>query len=158
MDWNAIKIDYITGKLGYRALAKKHGVPFTTLAHRASVEGWVELRQRHNDEIVTKTCKNAAKEATDYRDKLYSLALKVAQQLEDMTDQNSVSSLAAAGIKPRDITGAIKDLEDILHIKSENDLKEQEARIAKLRKEVESGNEDTSVKVIIAGDAEELAE
>lgn len=157
MDWNAIKIDYITGKIGYRALAKKHGVPFTTLAHRASVEGWVELRQRHNDEIVTKTCQSAAKEASGYRDKLYELALKVARQLEAMTDDHSVSELAAAGIKPRDITGAIKDLEDILHVKSAADLQEQEARIAKLRREAESDTTE-NVKIVIAGDAEALCE
>ena len=68
-----------------------------------------------------------------------------------------MSELAAAGIKPRDITGAIKDLEDILHVKSAADLQEQEARIAKLRREAE-GDTTESVKIVIAGDAEALCE
>ena len=51
------------------------------------------------------------------------------------------------GIKPRDITGAIKDLEDALHIKSVSDVKEQEARIAKLRKEVKEEKKDTNINI-----------
>ena len=46
-------------------------------------------------------------------------------------------TLISAGVKPRDITGAIKDLEDALHVKSAADLREQEARIKKLQKEAE---------------------
>lgn len=43
--------------------------------------------------------------------------------------------MAAKGVKPRDITGAIKDLEDALHIKSEADIREQAARIKKMEKD-----------------------
>ena len=63
------------------------------------------------------------------------------------------------GIKPRDITGAIKDLEDALHVKSEFDLKEQEARIAKLRKEAETeSKEDMTIQVVIPKSVEDYSE
>ena len=68
---------------------------------------------------------------------LYDLAYKVAQQLTDLVEGNDIVTLISAGVKPRDITGAIKDLEDALHVKSAADLKEQEARIRKLQKEAE---------------------
>ena len=110
-------------------------------------------------QTTTKSVKKAESKAVDYKSTLYELAFKVAKQLSDMTDNNTVESLAAMGIKPRDITGAIKDLEDALHVKSESDLKEQEARIAKLRKEAEDeGKADNTTQVVISGGAEDYSE
>lgn len=143
MDWNAIKTEYITTSISYRKLAEKYGVPFITLSQRARKEKWAELRRKHNDRIITKTLEKAEAKAVDYKSMLYDLAYKVAKQLVEMTDRTPLDKLALIGIKPRDITGAIKDLEDALHIKSESDLKEQEARIAKLRREaMVDNNED----------------
>lgn len=159
MDWNAIKTEYITTSISYRKLAEKHNVSKVTLSHRAKQEKWVELRKQHNDKIITKSVRKAETKAVDYKSTLYDLAFKVAKQLNDMTDNNTIESLAAMGIKPRDITGAIKDLEDALHVKSESDLKEQEARIAKLRKESEEENKsDNTINVVISGDAEDYSE
>jgi hypothetical protein len=45
-------------------------------------------------------------------------------------------------------TSALKDIKDIKGIKSDMDLKEQEARIDKLRKEAESEQKDTKITVI----------
>ena len=75
-----------------------------------------------------------------------------------MTEQNTISELAVMGIKPRDITGAIKDLEDALHVKSEADLREQEARIEKLRKEAQAEQDSKDIKVIISADLDEYSE
>lgn len=159
MDWNAIKTEYITTSISYRKLAEKHNVSKVTLSHRAKQEKWVELRKQHNDKIITKSVRKAETKAVDYKSTLYDLAFKVAKQLNDMTDNNTIESLAAMGIKPRDITGAIKDLEDALHVKSEPDLKEQEARIAKLRKESEEENKsDNTINVVISGGAEDYSE
>ena len=159
MDWIKIKTEYITTSISYRKLAEKHKVSKETLSHRAKQENWVELRKQYNDAITTKSVKKAESKAIDYKSTLYELAFKVAKQLSDMTDNNTVESLAEMGIKPRDITGAIKDLEDALHVKSESDLKEQEARIAKLRKEAEDkGKEDNTIQVVISGGAEDYSE
>lgn len=144
VDWNDIKIEYITGTMSYRELSKKHGVPLNSLYHHGKTEGWVELRRHHRDNLVSKACEKD----TDYRNTLYDLALRVARQLDEMTNNISVTNLAAAGIKPRDITGAIKDLEDILHVKSAADAEEQAARIAKLRREAMVGiGEDSGQKL-----------
>ena len=158
MDWNSIKTEYITTSISYRKLADKHGVPFKTLAYRAGNEKWPKLRQRHSDNIVTKSVKEAEKGAKEYKSTLYALAYKVAMQLDSLTEGRTMEELVAVGIKPRDITGAIKDLEDVLHIKSETDIAEQQARIAKLQKEAEGeSSEDKAVKVIIADGAEKYS-
>ena len=160
MDWNKIKTEYITTSISYRKLAEKYETPFNTLQCRARKEKWVELRKKHQDKIVTKSVARAESMAVVYKSTLYDLAFKVAKQLSDMTDKMSISDLSAIGIKPRDITGAIKDLEDALHVKCESDLKEQEARIAKLRKEAETTNNDDCKQygVLILPPVEELEE
>ena len=142
LDWNKVKTEYILTSISYRKLAEKYDTPFNTLQCRAKKEKWVELRKKHQDKIVAKSVAKAESKAVDYKSTLYDLAFKVAKQLSDMTDEMSISQLSAMGIKPRDITGAIKDLEDALHVKGESDLKEQEARIAKLRKEASANDND----------------
>lgn len=147
VDWKKIKTEYITTNTSYRKLAKKYDIPFNTIQCRAKKEKWVELRKQHQDNIVSKSVEKAEENAIDYKSDLYDLAYKVATQLKDMINENTISDLVAMGIKPRDITGAIKDLEDALHIKSMSDIKEQEARIAKLRKEVKEEKRDTNINI-----------
>ena len=142
MDWNAIKTEYITTSISYRGLAEKYGVQLRTIAERAKREKWVDARTQHNNRIVSKSVKKAEEKVIDYKSTLYALAYKVANQLNDMTDKHTIEELVAIGLKPKDITGAIKELGDALHLKSASDLKEQEARIAKLRKEAEKNDED----------------
>lgn len=158
VDWKKIKTEYITTNTSYRKLAKKYDIPFNTIQCRAKKEKWVELRNQYQDNIVAKSVKKAEESSIDYKSAIYDLAYKVAMQLNDMTNENTISELVAMGIKPRDITGAIKDLEDALHIKSMSDIKEQEARIAKLRKEVkEEDKNDKKIIVCIKGDADDYS-
>lgn len=147
VDWKKIKTEYITTNTSYRKLAKKYDIPFNTIQCRAKKEKWVELRNQYQDDVVAKSVKKAEESSIDYKSTIYDLAYKVAIQINEMTDKNTISDLVAIGIKPRDITGAIKDLEDALHIKSMSDIKEQEARINKLRKEAEEEKKDTSINI-----------
>ena len=158
VDWKKIKTEYITTNTSYRKLAKNYDIPFNTIQCRAKKEKWVELRKQYQNNIVTKSVKKAEEISIDYKSAIYDLAYKVAMQLNDMTDNNTISDLVAMGLKPRDITGAIKDLEDALHIKSMSDMKEQEARIAKLRKEAESEDKDNTITINICGGEESWQE
>lgn len=156
-DWHTIKTEYITTSISYRKLCEKHNIPFNTLQCRAKKEKWVEERNKHQDKIVAKSIQKSESKAVDYKKTLYEIAYKVARQLNDMTEQNNIFELAAMGIKPKDITGAIKDLEDALHVKSEADLREQEARIEKLRKETADNNESKDIRVVISSELDEYS-
>ena len=155
VDWNAIKTEYITTNTSYRELCKKYGIPKTTLYNQGKRGDWVKLREQHRSGIVAKATKEAEKKAVNYKSVLYELAYKMALQLQEMTEEYSLQDLAKKGLKPRDLTGAIKDLEDVLHVKSEADLREQEARIAKLRKDAEREDDSKDgITVVIEGDAD----
>lgn len=157
VDWNAIKTEYITTNTSYKKLSDKHNIPLNTLQCRAKREKWVDLRTRHQHEIEVKTIKKAVNKASEYKSTLYDLAYDIAMQLKNMTQGRTIEDLAKAGLKPRDITGAIKDIEDILHIKSEADMREQEARIKNLQKQIDDDSVERKITVHIEGSANEYS-
>lgn len=146
MDWNEIKTEYITTNTSYRKLAQKYNIPKTTLEHRAKTEKWFAAKRQYNDRVVAKTIQKAEDKAVDCKTTLYELAKKVAGQIDRFINEYDLAAMIAAGIKPKDITGAIKDLKDVLDIKSEADIKEQDARIKNLQRQANAA--DDSAKAI----------
>ena len=57
----------------------------------------------------------------------------------------------------KQIASALKDIKEVQMLKSELDRQEQEARIANLRKQAESEDDDTEIQVVITGKAKEYA-
>ena len=55
IDWNKIKIEYITTNTSYSNLAEKHGVSFKQICKVGSRENWVELRRQHRERTLKKT-------------------------------------------------------------------------------------------------------
>lgn len=116
-------------------------------------------REEYNNKIVDRAAAKSGLKMADFRAKLYALAYKVASQLEETIDNYTPAEMATMGLKPRDLTGALKDLSDVMHIKSEADAREQEARIRKLRHDVESKNDNNKVvNVVFADDVKKYSE
>lgn len=157
MDWKKAKQEYITTDTSYSELARKYKISKARIAQVGKAEKWVEAKKSFCEKSLQKSLNLAQENAVDYKSEIYKLAYKVALQLQDMTDNSTLSDLALIGIKPRDITGAIKDLEDTLHIKSAKDLEEQQARIEKLRKEVKEEDDSRKIEVVIADGLEEYS-
>ena len=131
MDWKRIKAEYIAGGTSYRKLAEKYKVSFSTLRKVAAKEQWTELRNKArtktDTEIVDSVGTKNAKKAVDIIDVADKLLSKIEAVAEMVSDPDSIKKL----------TSAIKDLKDIKGIKSEADMREQEARILKLQKEAQ---------------------
>lgn len=149
MDWKKIKAEYIAGGTSYRKLAEKYGVSFTTLQRKAKEEKWLELRRQKEDKTATKIVEaistSDARTAVD----IISVADKLLKKIED------VAELVADPDSIKKLTSAIKDLKDIKGIKSEADMREQEARIKKLEKDAEASSEEKEeITITIMGDAE----
>ena len=142
-DWKRIKAEYLAGGTSYRKLAEKHGVSFTTLQRKAKEEKWLELRRQKEDKtdtkIVDSLSNQEAKKAVDIIDVADKLLLKIGEIVERYEDPDSLKKL----------TSAIKDLKDIKGYKSEADMREQEARIEKLRKECGKNNDEENYTGIV---------
>ena len=152
MDWKQIKAEYIAGGTSYRKLCAKYGVSRTTLEKKARDEKWTDLRRQAQGKaeakIIDAVSDKEARKANKIIDVADKLLDKIAELMEDMVvDTQSLKQL----------TSALKDLKEIKGYKSASDMKEQEARIAKLQKEAERQEESNDVTVTIGSDVEEYS-
>ena len=144
-DWAKIKAEYIRGGISTRKLAEKHGVSYATLRRHCEKEHWVEHERKNNaaktrkivDACATREAKKACKEieaATMLLDKLVEAITGI--QPEEL------DSLYTAASVLQKIKDAKKGLTDL-------DLQEQEARIAKLRREAEREDAEKSIEIVM---------
>lgn len=147
-DWNKIKTEYLTSDTSYRKLAQKYGVNATTIAKKASKEDWVSQRQQQADRTLSKTLTAVSNRQVNRAVRLQEVADKLLNKIEAAVDDYNMEVLLVDRQSLRQITGALKDIKDIQMIRSEADLREQEARIAKLLKEADSENSGPN-KVVI---------
>ena len=155
-DWQKIKTEYITTDTSYRKLAQKYGVNTTNIAKRASQEKWVEQRKQNANKTLSKTLNAIASQQASRAARLQTVADKLLTKVERLLEADE--ELLADPSTMRDISRVLKDLKDIQMIKSDADMREQEARIDKLRKEAMVERENNEVKVTILGELEEYSE
>lgn len=141
MDWNKLKAEYIAGGTSYRKLAEKYkdeGVTFNNLKLVAAKEGWANLREQAMDKATTRMVDEVAKDISKNALKINDVADKLLDKIAHLIDD--YEDIGTQEIKQ--LTSSLKDIKDIKGVKSEIDLKEQNARIDKLRKEIESEQQD----------------
>lgn len=144
MDWNQIKAEYIAGGTSYRKLAAKYGVSFSTLRNIAIREKWTDLREQASNKSVTKLVESIGEQNGTYKVSINKVADKLLEKISKTIEMMDV--IDSQSIKH--FTSALKDIKDIKGVKSPIDLKEQEARIAKLQKDAEA-NADKDAEVVI---------
>ena len=154
VDWKRIKAEYIAGGTSYRKLAKKYNVSFTTLTRTAQRENWVELRQQAEDKTTTKILESVSDDSADKAVNIISVADKLLNKISELIDK------APNTQSIKNLTSALKDLKEIKGYKSAADMKEQEARIAKLQKEAEKveDNNVNEIEVVFTAGPEEWNE
>ena len=148
-DWSKIKAEYIAGGISYRKLAEKHGVPFSNLKNIAVKEQWANLREQAWNRTTTELVDNIGKrnaqiDATYFRcvDKL----MKKAEELIDTAEVWQPNML-------KDMATTMKYLKECKGVKSDADIREQEARIKALEARVsikDTEDEETGVVALPA--------
>ena len=156
-DWQAIKTEYITTDTSYRKLAQKYGVSYNAIGNRSRDEKWQDLRDQHMTKTMTKTMNAIASQQASRAAKLISVADLLLDKIKTIAEDYPELLMMPQNMKH--ISGVLKDIKEIQMIKSEADMKEQEARIDKLRKEamVEKENNRT-IEVVFAAGPEEWNE
>ena len=139
-DWQKIKTEYITTETSYRKLAEKYGINHAVIGQRAKSEKWVELRRQHIDKTQTKTLNAIASSQASRAARLQTVADKLLTKVERLVDEGE--ELLTDTTVMRDIARVLKDLKDIQMIRSDADMREQEARIKKLEAEAQQRNND----------------
>jgi hypothetical protein len=105
------------------------------------------------NETLSKSINAIGKAQAKRAERVVSVADKLLTKIEAAIDNYDGEALIANSQALKHITGALKDIKDIQMIKSDSDLREQEARIANLRRQAES-DEKTDTTVIVEFEGE----
>lgn len=155
IDWSAIKTEYITTDTSYRKLAQTYGVDQATIARRAKKEDWVSKRQQNVSTVQAKIVDAISDQQVDRATKLLSVADllmdKVRQRIE------AVDPMDMGSQEFRHLSATIKDLKEIQMIRSDADLREQEARIASLRRQADKDSASRDVVVEMSEEVDALS-
>jgi transcriptional regulator of aromatic amino acid metabolism len=159
VDWKTIKTEYITDESSsYRKLAKKYGVSYSAIGDKARKEGWLEEREQYQTKTLSKTLTAISNGQAKRASRLQTVADKLLDKIEAAVDNFDMAELLMDKQALKQITGALKDIKDIQMIKSEADLREQDARIRNLEKQAEAEEKvDNEIKVTIECDLEQYS-
>ena len=149
MVWKEIKAEYIAGGTSYRKLAEKYGVSRTTLERKAKDEKWSELRRQAEVKAEAKIINAVSEKSAKIDDKYFRLVDKLFTKAEEVIDSTPIWQVNSI----KEMATALKYLKECKGVKSEADIREQEARIKKLQKEAqEDDNTLTEIKVSFGSD------
>jgi tRNA-dihydrouridine synthase len=152
-DWAKIEAEYITSDTSYRKLAEKYNVDQATIARKAKKEDWVSKRQQHISTTQAKIIAADAQQKVDRASRLKSVADKLLDRVEDIVEYDQ--HLTASAIK--NLSDALKNIKEAQMIRTAEDIEEQQARIAKLKKEVQDEDKSKAITVVLEGDLSKYA-
>lgn len=153
-DWQSIKTEYITTDTSYRKLAQKYGVSYNAIGNRSRQENWQEQRDQHLTKTMTKTMNAIANQQASRATKLIAVSDLLLDKIKSLAEDFPELLMVPQNMKH--ISGVLKDIKDIQMIKSDADMREQEARIEKLRREAEPEKQSDVPKLVVEGLPEEF--
>ena len=157
IDYSKLKREYLRGNISYRELAKKYGVPFGTLRKVAAKEQWTQLRTQIRTKTDTKLIDAISDQEVDKAINIIEVADKLLIKISECVESIPLDTMASTQAM-KHLTSALKDLKEIKGVKSDADMREQEARIRNLEKQAEAdNNNDAEIKVIIEGDLDKYS-
>jgi hypothetical protein len=154
-DWKKIEAEYITTETSYRKLAQKYGLNQATIAQKAKAEDWVGKRKQQASTAQALILEKDITKKVDRATRLKTVADKLLDKVEVLVERND--ELSATAIK--NLSDAIKNIKEAQMIRTQEDIEEQKARIAKLQKETEKqDNEKSSITITLEGSLSDYAQ
>jgi hypothetical protein len=166
-DWEKIKLDYVTGNMSYSAIIKKYGVSKRMLADRASKGNWVELREKHRNNLYSKSYDLVFKDRVKKLSKLISASDKLAgivnsqvmkiEKLEKASDEPiNTQAIKNLTLAAKELTNVIRNLNNI-----PTEAEYEALNIAKQKLAMDkskSDDETEEIRIVFDDDTEEFAE
>lgn len=145
--WEQIKTEYITQGVSPRELAKKYKVSKNTIYQRAKSEDWEGQKVQFRDETGTKIRDSIQNQMVDDAVKLMSAADALLDRVVEIIDLDNPKHMTPSGVK--NLAETLLNLKEIKNIRSDEDIEEQRARIAKLHREAEKDDRSASITVTL---------
>lgn len=121
-NWSKMRAEYVTGSASQRELAKKYGVSASQVAEHASNEGWAKKRREYRRKTEAKAVQKAqerkaetmAAQLSDIGTAAENLSALIAEVSTEAKSLRVGRSKKADTKAIRNLTGALKDLADVL--------------------------------------------
>lgn len=150
--WEKIRAEYITQGKKPVELAKKYKVSKNTVYARADREKWEEKRGLHREEVGKKALETLRDNQIADVVRMVGISDQVLSRLEEMLEHGQMKHMTPSGMK--NITEALLNIKVLRDIRTPEDIEEQKARIAKLRRDSER-NETAGITVVLGGGVDE---
>ena len=182
IDWNALKTEYVSGQMSYKALARARGIPYATLYEHGRIDHWADARRLHTRKTVRKSLDRIGDRQAENLARVDALADellgKLSQAIDELdlavtrcrekgedeagfTWQKDYEKAEPGGLVDRkglqQLAASLKDLKEIKALQTELDQLEQEARIQRLKKEARQ-EEPAPVEVVLGEGLEDFAD
>ena len=154
IDWKTIETEYVTSDISHKKLCEKYGICRSTISKKASEENWTEKRNKHRANTVAKAVNAVGTKQADMAAKLYGVGGLLLDKVKVLLEENP--EILADTSSMKDVSVVLKNLKDVMSVKSEADMLEQKARIDKLRKEAGQDDGNSTPKLIVEGLPEEF--
>lgn len=155
-DWVKIKAEYLKGNTTLKELSDKYGVSFSHIQKVSANEKWTDLKKKKGRIAEEKIVEAIASKEVRKVDKLQDCADLLLDRISQGLRDGTLGVMSGRGL--RDISGALKDIREIKGIKSEADMREQEARINKLIKDTQEEKKDSTIVVEFKGGIDDYAD
>lgn len=165
--WEQIKREYLLGA-SQRSLAIKYDVARGTVASRASAENWPRTREQIEkgeisiEDVQPSLNAQEAVSALSGKD-IPTITFNERRMCQEIVKELILKIYKCVQVTPaedartmRDVSMILKDLKELGVFRPELDIKEQEARIAKLEKEADTEVKDNVVNVVIEPELEQF--
>lgn len=158
-DKAAVRADYTAG-MSFRALEEKYGIPKSTIAGWAKLDGWVQekrIRRPKRNEIVRAAIKTLGQLDSDIpdirtedmtEDDDYQLMRRYVNKLLHKADQILDIDDALAPRDLKSVSSMLLDVRTLMNVLSPREAKEQAARLRSLEKQAETEKQTADPVVI----------
>lgn len=153
-DWKKIEAEYITTETSYRKLAQKYGLNQATIAQKAKAEDWVGKRKQQASTAQALILEKDINKKVDRATRLKTVADKLLDRVENLVAQDD--HLTASAIK--NLSDALKNIKEAQMIRTQEDIAEQKARIAKLQNEAHKVDSEKSITITLEGSLSDYAQ
>ena len=154
IDWKTIETEYVTSDISHKQLCEKYGICRSTISKKASEDKWTEKRNNHRAKTVSKAVNAVGTKQANMAAKLYSVGGLLLDKVKSLLEDNP--ELLADTSSMKDVSVVLKNLKDLMSVKSEADMLEQQARIDKLRKEAMGDKDNDAPSLVVEGLPEEF--
>ena len=112
-DWVAIRAEYISTQISTRDLAKKHGVPYSTLRKRAEKEEWAQARKDQERKTAALVAQKTAEAVSTVQAERMAQLMDASRKAADLLMERLDQMAREGNVKPYEVKAITEALKNV---------------------------------------------